>query len=339
MRAATQTSYGSPEVLSVTDRARPAPGPREILVEQHASAVTQGDRRLREADFPGASALFGRLMFGVFGPRHATGGGSFSGRVVEVGAEVRRFAVGDEVFGSVMHGAYAEYLVVKEDEAVAHKPQNRSHAEVASMPYGVLTAWVFLFEMAKVQRGERVLIVGATGGVGRMAVQVASHLGAHVTAVGSRDEALVRSLGADAFVDYTAEDVTTRDERWDVVFDTSEGANFRRFRGSLNPTGRYLTLYASVRVLWEMALTRWFRGPRAMVGVAMGTPEQMDTVRHLVEAGAVRPVIAERHPLTRIADAHAALERGRLAGDIVVEVRPDPASPRRADGNGVLRVA
>lgn len=325
MRAAHQTHYGSPDVLRVRqDVDRPSPRPREVLVEVHAGTVTQGDRRLREADFPGVLSVIGRLMFGIFRPRNQTPGSSFAGRVVEVGDKVTRYSVGDEVFGSLLNGAHAEYVAVQEDGPMAIKPANLSYGEAASLPYGALTAWVLLFEVVKARRGDRVLIVGATGGVGRMAVQVAAHLGAHVTAVGSRHEALVRELGADAFIDYTKTDFTESGATWDVIFDISEGANFRRFRASLTPKGRYVTVYASVRVLVDMMLTRVLRGPRAQVGVVMGTPEQMDALRHLAEAGAVRPVIASRHGLDAIAEAHIALDE-KPPGDIVLEVVPEGA--------------
>ncbi|MEC7522457.1 MAG: NAD(P)-dependent alcohol dehydrogenase [Myxococcota bacterium] len=320
MRAVMHTRYGTPDVLRATEIDRPSPGPREVLVEVHASAVTQGDRRLRAADFPGVSAVFGRLLMGVFGPRHPVGGTMLAGRVAAVGAEVTRFAVGDDVFGSVDHGAYAEYVVCKEDGPIARLPEGLTYAEGATLPYGAGTALTFLRDMAKVQPGERVLIVGATGGVGRMAVQIAAHLGAHVTAVGSRDEALSRALGADAFIDHTAEDFTRRGERWDVIFDTTEGDHFRAFRRVLTYAGRYLSLYLTPRLLLEMAITSLRRGPRALGGVALGSAEGTEEIRALVEAGALRAVVAERYPFERIADAHRALEAGGLPGDVVVEV-------------------
>jgi NADPH:quinone reductase-like Zn-dependent oxidoreductase len=325
MRAAQNTEYGTPDVLEITDVDRPTIGPRQILVRVHASAVTQGDRRLRAADFPGISALFGRLMVGVRGPRHPIGGSTFAGRVVEVGTEVARFSVGDDVFGTVMHGTYAEYVAVGEEEAVATMPTNVGYAEAASIPYGAGTALVFLRDIAKLQPGERVLIVGASGGVGRMAVQVAKHLGAEVTGVLSRDADLVRELGADEIIDYTQEDFTDRRGAWDVILDTTEGNHFRAFRRALAPKGRYLSLYMTLRVLFEMAITSLGGGQRAMAGVAIGDAALTEDIRDMVEAGGVRAVIAERFPFERIADAHAALEGSRPSGAVVVDV----VSPRR----------
>ncbi len=153
-----------------------------------------------------------------------------------------------------------------------------------------------------------------------MAVQVAKHLGAHVTGVLSRDAELVRSLGADAIIDYTQEDFTQERGKWDVILDTTEGDHFRSFRRALGPKGRYLSLYLTLRVLFEMALTALRGGQRALAGVAMGTPASTEDLRDLAESGAVRAVIAERHPLERIADAHAALETRRPSGSVVVDV-------------------
>jgi NADPH:quinone reductase-like Zn-dependent oxidoreductase len=329
MRAAQHTAFGGPDVLSIVQIERPTIGPKEVLVEVRSAAVTHGDRRLRAADFPGISAVLGRLLFGVFAPRYPVGGTSFAGRVVEVGPEVTRYAVGDDVFGSVMHGAYGELLAVSEGEAMAKMPSNTTYPEAAALPYGGATALHFLRGMAKVQPGERVLIVGASGGVGRLAVQVAKHLGAHVTGVLSADHDRVRELGADAVIDYRSEDFTRREERWDVIFDTTEGDHFRSFRRVLTPTGRYLSLYLTLRILFEMALTALRGGQRAMAGAAMGDPALFDDLKALVEAGAIREPIAKRYPLEAITEAHAELERERSFGSLVVDVGAASPALRR----------
>ncbi len=327
MRVAINDEYGDPSVLRLSEAPRPTAGPREVLVQVLASDVTQGDRRLRAADFPGFTALFGRLMFGVFSPRNQVGGTNFAGRVVAVGSKVTSYAVGDDVYGAVMRGAYAEYLAVSENSALAKMPTNTTYAEAAALPYGAVTALVFLRDLAKVQPGQRVLVVGASGGVGRMAVQLAKHLGAHVTGVASRDEDLVRSLGASEFINHKSEDFTQSSQTWDVIFDTTEGNHFQSFCGSLTPTGRYLTLYMTVRVLFEQATTAMRRGPRAIVGVAMGSAENLRDICELVSEGALRPVIGERYSLDEIARAHAALEGSRPRGSVVIDM---------ADGQNLL---
>ncbi len=327
MRAVTQKTYGAPEVLTIAEVSRPALGECQVLVEVHASAVTQGDRRLRAADFPGFSAIFGRLLIGLRGPRKPIPGSMFAGRVVAVGPGVTRFAVGDDIFGSVMNGAYAEFIAVGENETVAHMPEGVSYADAAAVPYGGLTALAFLRDMAKVRPGERVLIVGASGGVGRYAVQIAKHLGAEVTAVCSRDHDLMRELGADRVIDYTKEDFTSGEDRWDVIFDTSE-PDFRRRSRALTPTGRYLSLYMTVGLLFRMMLGAIFGGRRAITGVAMGTPQQMENMGELMRQGVVRATIARRFPFESIAGAHAYLEQGRVGGDIVVDVKEQAVMAR-----------
>lgn len=330
MRAVKNETYGSPQVLKICDMDRPAVGPRDILVEVCATTVTQGDRRLRAADYPGLSAVFGRLIFGVFRPRQVVGGSNFSGRVVEAGQDVTRFSVGDDVFGSTDHGAYAEYLVIAEDGTVAPLPTTTSYAEAAALPYGGVTALAFLRDIARVQPGERVLVVGASGGVGRQAVSIAKHLGAHVTGVCGSDAEVVRNQGADDVIDYRRGDFTERGEKWDVIFDTTEGNHFRDFKKALTETGRYLTLYVTVRVLLEMLFTNVRRGPRALCGVAMGDAQQLMDLGELADTAAVRDPIAARFPLVQASDAHALLENEAPHGSIVIDVVRGAAASRTA---------
>ncbi|TPV93918.1 MAG: NAD(P)-dependent alcohol dehydrogenase [Myxococcales bacterium FL481] len=331
MRAATSRNYGTPDVLTLEDVPRPEVADGQILVAVHASVVTQGDRRLRAADFPGFTALLGRLFAGLRAPRHPVGGTNFAGRVVAVGRGVTRFAVGDDVFGSVGHGAYAEYLTVAEADPVAKLPSGLDYGEAAALPYGAVTALVFLRDVAKVQPGERVLVVGASGGVGQFAVQVARALGADVVGVARRNPEALRSLGASRVIDYSVEDVTRSDDRYDVVFDLVEGGTFRRYRRVLAPRGRYVSVYVTLRLLFEMVVSRWGDGPRAATGVAMGTAALISDIRDLVQRGALRPIVAGRYSLERIADAHASLENDKPFGSVVVEVRPSAPMAERPE--------
>lgn len=322
MRAAINNEYGTPDVLRLGEVARPLVGRRQVLVEVHASSVTEGDRRLRSADFPGFLSSLGRLATGLGSPRHPVGGSTFAGRVVEVGPDVSHLQPGDDVFGTTMHGAYAEYMAVSVDGAIGKMPRGVSYAEAAAIPYGAGTALHFLRDMAAVQPGERVLIIGASGGVGRMAVQVAKHLGAHVTGVCSTEPELVRALGADEVIDYRHEDFRTREQAWDVIFDTTQGDHFRSVVANLTRTGRYLSLYVTSRALWEMAVTKLFGGPRALVGVALGGPQQSEALRVLVEQGAIRATVARCYPLSEIVQAHRYLEQSHPHGSVVIEVIP-----------------
>jgi NADPH:quinone reductase-like Zn-dependent oxidoreductase len=330
MRAAITPSYGPAHVLQTRDVPTPTVGPRDVLVEVHASPVTAGDLRLRAADFPSITAWPGRLLLGVRRPRRAVQGTMFAGRVVAVGASVTRYAVGDDVFGSVMHGAYAEYLSMPEAGALARMPANLSYDEAAAVPYGAVTALRFLRDVAAVAPSEQLLVLGAAGGVGRFAVQLAKHLGAEVTAVCSRRGfELVRSLGADHLVDHETEDFTKSGRRYDVIFDTADATTFARCRPALTPTGRYLTLYISVGVLLQVAVTSLRGGPKARFAVVAGSHDDLEQVRELVARGVVRPVIARRFPLEDIAAAHAEAEAARPLGAVLVTVRA-PAALRTA---------
>lgn len=335
MKAAITRSYGPADVLQIRDVPTPTLSARQVLIEVHASPVTAGDLRLRAADFPSFSAVLGRLMLGVFGPRRPVQGTMFAGRIVAVGGAVTRFAVGDDVFGYSARGAYAELLALPEDGALARRPAGLSYEEAAAIPYGAGTALRFLRDLGAVRPGERVLILGAGGGVGLYAVQLAKDLGAEVTGVcrrGSFD--LVRSLGAAHVIDYTTEDFTTNGQRYDVIFDTADATSFRRCRGSLTAAGRYLTLTLSTGALLQLAVSALGRGPRLKSAVVLPAQADMEQLRALVERGALRPVIARRFPLDRIADAHAAAEEGRLSGSTMVMLRDAvPAARASALGN------
>lgn len=320
MRAAVTPAYGPPSVLTVCDVPRPSPREREVLVAVRAAAVTAGDARLRSADFPSVAAWPGRLFIGVRRPRAPVQGTMLAGRVIAVGRLVTRYAVGDDVFGYVPHGAYAELVAVPEHGAIATMPAGLDHHQAVGIPYGGGTALRFLRDLARVSPGERVLILGAAGGVGRAAVQVARHLGAHVVGAcspGSFD--LVRALGAEEVVDASSGEVRERGP-YDVIFDAAGVASFAAMRPALTVRGRYLTVELSWRLLADLALGAFSRGPRAAFTIAQPTHEDIATLRDLVEAGTLRPTLATRFPLERIADAHAAAVAERSRGTVVVEV-------------------
>jgi NADPH:quinone reductase-like Zn-dependent oxidoreductase len=318
MRAAHTPSYGPADVLELREVPAPRVADDQVLVQIRASAVTAGDLRLRAADFPSVAAVLGRLAIGVLGPRRPIQGTMFAGRVTAVGARVTRWAVGDDVFGYVPSGAYAELLAVSEAAAIARMPDGVGYDEAAAVPYGGGTALYFLRELAGVRPGERVLVVGAAGGVGRFAVQVARHLGADVTAVCSPGAfALVRELGADHVVD-RADDFTRAGRRYDVVFDVAGATTFSAARGVLRAGGRYLSLILSLGLLVGVALTALRRGPRAKFGVALATAATMAELRELMARGAVRATVARRFPLERIREAHAAAEAPQVHGSVVV---------------------
>lgn len=322
MKAATHTHYGSAQVLRVQDVPTPTAGPNQVLVEVHASPVTEGDRRLRAADFPGASAVVGRLMFGLLRPRNAIPGTVFAGRIVAVGPGVSRFEVGDDVFGSCDNSAHAQYIAVAQDGSVAKIPTGVAYDEAAAVPYGAVTALAFLRDVARVKAGDRVLIVGAGGGVGRFAVQIARHLGAHVTGVGSgRSAALMTELGAHAVIDYQQQDYTRGGQTYDVIFDTVSGNGFGAAKRSLTKTGRYVSVYFTLLIVWQMLLGAVFGGRKAAASVVLGNQALTNEVAELLAQGVIRPVIAARYSLADVAQAHAEQEGGHPMGAVIVSVR------------------
>ena len=302
----------------------PAPGPTQLRVRVHASPVTQGDRRIRAGDFPGIMATIGRLAMGWSGPRASVQGSMFAGVVEAVGAEVTRFQPGDRVFGASMDSAHADHLVIDQDKAIARIPDGISFTEAAAVPFGAGTALPYLRDLGEVQPGQRVLIVGAAGGVGRYAVQIARHLGAHVTGVSRRDQVeLVRALGADAVL--AREDVDWRDEDqvWDVIFDTSDRFTLADARPRLTANGRFLTLGLSS--LWgvlDLLRSSVSSGPRVKWTIIMGDAAATEEVAELLGSGEIRAVIGARYALEDIAEAHRALERKDVVGDVMIEVVP-----------------
>jgi NADPH:quinone reductase-like Zn-dependent oxidoreductase len=259
-------------------------------------------------------------LFGITSPRYPVQGTNFAGEVVEVGSEVTQYSVGDDVFGGTNHGAYAEYLVAAEDGPLAKIPNGVSHEAAATLPYGAATAVTFLRDIAAVQPGESVLILGASGGVGRYAVQVAKHLGADVTAVCSRPQFdLMRDLGADKVIDHRSEDFTANGQQYDVIFDIADASSFRHSRGSLTDSGRYMTLYISIRVLLQMAWTKLAGGKRALFSVAIGSSASAIELGDMLSDGVFKPVVTERFSFDEVAEAHALSDRG-VHGDVIVKV-------------------
>jgi len=242
MKAFVYTKYGPPGVLQLKDVAKPTPKDNEVLIKTHATTVTSGDWRVRSLSLPVGFGLLGRLVFGVSRPRQPILGTELAGKIESVGKGVSKFKVGDQVFvfSDAGMGCYAEYKCMPEDGAMALKPANLTYEEAAALSFGGTTALDF-FRRGKLQSGERVLVNGASGGVGTAAVQLAKHFGADVTGVCSAANLeLVRSLGASHVIDYTKEDFTQNGEAYDIIVDTVGTAPFSRSKGSLKEGGRLL---------------------------------------------------------------------------------------------------
>ena len=314
MRAAVYRRYGGPEAIRVEEVERPIPKPGEVLIKVVASSVVAADWRLRKAD-----PFLTRMVTGLVRPRRPMiPGMEFAGVVEALGEGVSRFSPGDAVFGtrSFEFGANAEYLSHVEVGAIARAPAGLPLEESAATMFGGVSALDFL-QRAGTKAGQKVLVYGASGSVGTAAVQLAKHLGASVTGVCSTPNLeLVRQLGADAVIDYTRDDFTASGPAYDVVFDTVGKAGVRRSLAAVKPGGALISF--SLAMMAGAGLWGHLAGKRVIGGVAQTAPDHAETFRQLIEAGAYRPVIDRRYPLSDIAAAHAYAESFRKRGNVLV---------------------
>jgi NADPH:quinone reductase-like Zn-dependent oxidoreductase len=325
MRAAVYQRYGPPDVLELKEVPKPRPKDNEILIRTHATTVTSGDWRARSLAMPLGFGLIGRLVFGVSRPRQPILGTELAGEVESVGKDVTKFEAGDQVFAfsGARMGCHAEYKCMPEDGAVALKPANLSYEEAAAMSFGGTTALGFL-SRARVRSGERVLVNGASGGVGTAAVQLAKHFGAHVTGVcGAANVELVKSLGADHVINYAEEDFTASGETYDIIVDTAGTAPFSRSDASLKEGGRLLLVLGGLpdllRVPWVAMTSR----KTVIAGPAAVRAKDLRFLAQLAEAGEFKPVIDRRYPLEQITEAHGYVDTGRKKGNVVITLVHD----------------
>jgi NADPH:quinone reductase-like Zn-dependent oxidoreductase len=309
MKAAICTRYGPPEVLKIVQRDAPVPEDDEVLIRVFAASVTNSDIFIRSSDIPLRFRIPMRIMIGITRPRYDILGEVLSGEIVQVGSKIRRFHVGDQIFGltGFSLGAYADYKCMKETDSkkgcIALKPGNISYEEATSAAYGGLLAFQFL-EKGHIQPKEKVLIYGASGTSGTIAVQYAKHLGAEVTGVCSAEKVdLVRSLGADKTLDYTHKDSISRLEAYDFALDAVGKA-------------RTSDLKEACRTLMSDA--------RKFVSIDDGalilSSDRLNRIRELVEAGKVRPITDSCFPFEQIVDAHRYVERGHKKGNVAITV-------------------
>jgi NADPH:quinone reductase-like Zn-dependent oxidoreductase len=321
MKAAVYTRYGPPDVLEITDVPKPVPKDNEVLVRIHATTVCAADWRMRKAD-----PFIIRFMNGLWRPKLTILGAEFAGTVESVGNAVTRFKAGDEVFGSngFKFGGHAEYVCLAEDGLLAPKPANMTQDEAAAVLFGAISALHFL-RNAKVQRGQKVLVYGASGSVGIFAVQLAKHFGADVTGVCSTGNlAMVKSLGADTVVDYTKEDFSSAGRVYEIILDTVGKSGFARSMKALKRGGYYVLIGGSgrfvdivsdlVRGLWASITGR----AKVRLGVARAVPADLSLLKGLIEAGTLRTVIERRYKLDEIVAAHRHAEGGHKKGHVVI---------------------
>ncbi len=322
MKAIVYHQYGTPDVLALEEIDTPVVGNNEVLIRVHASSVNAGDWHM----MTGTPYMI-RPMAGLLKPKRNIPGGDVAGRVEAVGADVTQFAPGDEVFGEIEGGAYAEYVAVPAHDIVL-KPANLTFQEAAAVPVAGLTALQGLREHGRLQSGHKVLINGASGGVGTFAVQVAKALGAEVTAVCSTANVeMVRSIGADHVIDYYREDFTKTGRRYDLMFDVAGNRSVADCKSMLEPGGTYVPVGGRMgRVLGPLprlvraALAFRFGNQRLAWFVARMDQEDMTFLAELLESGQLKPVIENTYSLTEAATALRHVGGGHAKGKNVITV-------------------
>lgn len=326
MKAVVFTEYGAPDVLHLKDIPKPSPKENEILVRVYATPVNYGDLTARnfassQFNMPAPLYLPSRLSFGWNKPKTNILGNELAGQVEAVGQAVTKFQPGDQVFAYVgmKMGANAEYLCLPETGTVALKPANLTYAEAATLPYGAIMA-SSLLNKVNLQPGQKVLINGASGGIGSMAVQLAKHRGAEVTGVcGAPRLDYVRSLGADKVIDYTREDFTQNGETYDLVFDILGKRSFGQLRHSLTPNGIYLLASYKLKAVFQMLWTALTRSQQKVIcGFAGEKAQDLVRVKELAEGGKIKAIIDRCFPLEQAAEAHCYAESGQKRGSVVI---------------------
>ena len=331
MKAIVFTEYGPPDVLHLKEIPKPTPKENEILVRVYATPVNYGDLTARnfahlttkQFNMPAPLFFPARLSFGWNKPKTTVLGSELAGEVEAVGAAVTKFKPGDQVFAYVgmKMGAYAEFLCIPETATVVLKPANLTCTEAATLPYGAIMA-SSLLRKVDLKPGHKVLINGASGGIGSMAVQLAKHLGAEVTGVcGAPRLDFVRSLGADEVIDYTQEDFTQNGETYDLIFDILGKGSFARLRQSLTPNGIYLLASYKMKAVFQMLWTAVTRSRQKVIcAFAEEKVQDLVLVKELAEAGQIKAIIDRCFPLEQTAEAHRYVEAGGKQGPVVITV-------------------
>jgi NADPH:quinone reductase-like Zn-dependent oxidoreductase len=326
MRAVVWTAYGSPDVLRLDEVEKPTPKNNEVLIRVHASTVTAGDCEIRSLNLPLMLSLPMRAYIGILKPRRIKVlGQEFAGIIEAVGKDVTRFREGEHVFGisGFKSGGYAEHMCRPEhpkemDGVLTIKPQSISFQEAAAIPLGGLESLHYL-RKANIQPGQKVLIIGAGGSIGTIAVQLAKYYGAEVTAVDSKAKlGMLTTIGADHVIDYAVEDFSAGGEAYDVVLDVVGRGSFSRCERSLKKNGCYLLanpgLLSSLRGLWMT------RGRKLISGNTNFTADDLIFLKERIEAGEIKVVIDRRYPIEQTAEAHRYVETGRKAGNVIISI-------------------
>ncbi|MEW6086335.1 MAG: NAD(P)-dependent alcohol dehydrogenase [Chloroflexota bacterium] len=323
MKAVVYTEYGSPNALKLEEIEKATPKDNEVLVKIHAASLNTADWYSLRGD-----PFLIRLSSGLFRPKNKILGFDIAGRVEAVGKSAKQFKPGDEVFGDISGcggGGFAEYVAVPES-ALALKPVNLTFEEAAAVPMAGVTALQGIRDYGQLKPGQKVLINGASGGVGTFAVQIAKSFGAEVTAVCSTAKMdMARSIGADHVMDYTKEDFTQNGKRYDLILGVNGHQSLSGYKRALNPGGRYICVGGTMAQIFEAMLfgpLLSMNGNKTLKGMEPAQPNQTDleAMKRLIEAGTVVPVIEKRYPLTEVPEALRHLGRGRATGKIIITI-------------------
>jgi NADPH:quinone reductase-like Zn-dependent oxidoreductase len=322
VKAILYERYGPPDVLQLKEVEKPTLKDNEVLVRVYATTVTKYDCWMRSSTAPPGFGLPMRIASGIRKPKKPILGTDLAGEIEAVGKDVTRFRKGDLVFGyhGMSMGAYVEYLCLPETGVLALKPANMTYEQAAAVPQGALTALFFL-RKGGIQSGHKILVLGASGGIGLFAVQLAKYFGAEVTGVCSTAKLeLVKSVGADEVVDYTKEDFTERGESYDIIFDTVGKSPFSGSVRSLKKEGFYLSATFGLPRLFRILWFKLTSGKNEFSGLLKETTEDLIFLRELIEAGSLRAVVDRCYPLEQAAEAHRYVEAGRKQGSVVITV-------------------
>jgi len=322
MKAIVYTQYGPPEVLHLAEVEKPVPRDNEVLIRVHATTVSAADFRCRSFTVPLSFWIPARLALGILKPRRPILGGELAGEIEGTGKDVTRFKKGERIFAATImrFGAYAEYTCLPEIGVIATKPTNMTYEEAAAVPIGARAALHFL-RRANIKSGQKVLVYGASGSVGTFAVQLAKYYGAEVTGVcGGSNLELVKSLGADAAIDYTKEDFAAKGETYDVIFVAVNKGSFADCMKALKRKGIYLNATTPVRTL-RMRWAALTSGKRIVTGEHPSEKaDDLVFLKGLIEKGALRSAIDRRYPLEQIVEAHRYVDQGHKKGNVVITI-------------------
>lgn len=326
MKAVVFKRYGEPEVLQIAETEKPTPKTNEVLVKIHATSVTAEDPKMREFNHPPLLKLPVGLMFGFKKPKNPVLGIEFSGIIEALGDKAKNYKIGDQVFGytGLSFGAYAEYKCMPENGLMYFKPENLSFEESACMVNGPLSALVYLKKKGNIKKGDNVLICGASGSVGTAAVQLAKYFETNVTGVcSSKNIALVESIGADFMIDYTKQDFTQTDKKYDLIFDTVGKTSMKECMNLLKPKGKYLLTEFGFSHIFASIFTSLFKSRKVIVASSnfYWEKEDLNFLKEIAEKGYFKPVIDKTFSLEKIVDAHKFVELGHKVGNVAISVK------------------